>query len=212
MTGNEIIAECKVIFGQRGVGEIGPDNWLKWINSGILYMSTALCVYEKHENNVSVPTDTIKVDLAGYDFVSFVDPWGNEGAIMDDDTGETLVRIRPQDMPFQHLSGHTSHKVYYTRAEMLYIFPPVSGEKKYDIIMFAKALPLTSPTAIPVFSNEAYHFALVDFALSRAFASKITEGTRMDSAKFHYDKFYQQVVDIKTGKSSKPPGKGGEGK
>ena len=202
MTGNEIIVECNVVFGQRGVGEIGPDNWLKWINSGILYMSTALCVYEKEEEFLLVPHDEIQITLPS-DFVSFVDPWENEGAVMNITTGETLVRIRPQDMPFQHLAGHTSRKVYYSRGARIYLFPSTTLDVSFYVIYFAKA-PSIKLTEEPVFDNEAYHFALVDFALSKAFASKVTEGTRMDSAEYHYKKFYQQVVDIKTGKSSKP--------
>jgi len=203
MTGNEIIAECNVIFGKRGTGEIGPDNWLKWINGGILYMSTALCVYEKLDLGWAMPGNTILADLPT-DFVSFVDPWGNEGAVINRLTNETLVRVRPQDLPFQHLAGHTTHKVYYVRGLIIYMFPSILHNIDYELVYFAEAPELANGTQTPVFNNVAYHFALVDFALSRAFASKVTEGTRMDSAKFHYDKFYQQVVDIKTGKSSKP--------
>lgn len=202
MTGDEIIAECNVIFGQRGVGEIGPSNWLEWINSGILYMSTALCVYEKEQSNFGIEENLLQAPLPE-DFVSFTDPWGNEGSVLDIDTGETLVRVRPQDVPFQHLAGHTGHKIYYTRGARIYLFPPVSSGKYYWLIYFAKA-PTILGIEEPVFDNEAYHYALVDFALSKAFASKVTEGTRLEDSKFHYEKFYRQVVDIKTGKSSKP--------
>ena len=216
MTGTEIIAECDVIFGQRGVGDIGPDNWLTWINSGILYMSTALCVHEHLKIDFSVPANETEVSMAAFaensKFVSFTDPWGNEGTIYPPGTKEPLVRIRPQDLAYQHLAGHTTHKVYFARGNILYIFPAISSEKLYNMLYYARATKLADEGNTPIFDNEAYHFALVDYALSKAFASKVTEGTRLADSKFHYDKFYQQVIDIKTGKSSQPVGRAGEQK